>query len=377
MRLTRYLMLLLAVVVLLTGCFDQAGRNDGPASEPVLKVDENSEENSQESYSNENANNKQGEYTVLAEHLRIPWAISFFGDDVYISERGGTIVQVDSEGNLIRKQVQVEKYVFSTGEAGLLGFVLTPDFETSREAYAYHTYRESGRVLNRIIRLKEQDEAWVETEVLLDAVPGGNVHDGGRLAIGPDGHLYATTGDAWDRSLSQDLNSLAGKILRMTLNGKVPEDNPFDNSYVYSYGHRNPQGITWNDDDDLYSSEHGPNAHDEINQIKPGSNYGWPDVFGDNQLEDAVPPLFHTGQSTIAPSGIAFGTEGKLLIAALRGEGLYEYDPQSGTIETVLEGEGRFRDVKIHNGQIYVITNNTDGRGSPSATDDRLLLLKQ
>jgi glucose/arabinose dehydrogenase len=318
------------------------------------------------------------EFQVLAKKLHTPWAIDFNGEQIYISERVGTIALI--EGNqLTRQQIKLSKAVKQGGEGGFLGFVLAPDFSKTKQAYAYHTYEEAGKTLNRVVLLQESAAGWEEVSVLLEGIPGSSNHNGGRLAIGPDKNLYITTGDSTKDVLAQDLKSLGGKILRMTLAGDIPEDNPFANSYVYSYGHRNSQGIAWDKDGKMYASEHGPSGspggHDEINRIEPGKNYGWPLIIGDEKKEGLVNPLYHTGEKAIAPSGITFNADNLLLIATLRGEALYKYDPKSNKLKVVLENQGRLRDVKIHNGKTYLITNNTDGRGVPSADDDRLLLL--
>ncbi|MBD2871233.1 PQQ-dependent sugar dehydrogenase [Paenibacillus sp. IB182493] len=319
-------------------------------------------------------------YEVLAEKLRVPWVIEFDGDVVYLSEREGNVVKVDG-AEMTRQKVNLRKNVHGRGEGGFLGFLLAPDFEQSRTAYAYHTYEENGETLNRIVRLKENGDQWDETGVLLEDIPGAANHDGGRMAFGPDKMLYVTTGDAQRRELAQDLDSLAGKILRMTPDGKVPEDNPFPGSYVYSYGHRNPQGIAWTGDGTMYNTEHGPSGtpggHDEINVIKPGSNYGWPDIYGGAKKDGMETPIFHTGEKAIAPSGMTIDEQGRLLIATLLGSALYRYDPATGDMSVAFEGEGRLRDVKIKDGKVYVITNNTDGRGIPGENDDRLLVLNK
>src|SRR5699024_10840772 len=157
-------------------------------------------------------------------------------------------------------------------QAGFLGFTLAPDFETSNRGFAYYTYQEDGDILNRIVALELEDDLWKETEVLLDNIPGGEINTGGRIRIGPDDMLYATTGDTEQPEVAQQLDNLAGKILRMDLQGGITDDNPFDDSYVYSYGHRNSQGLAWDDQGNLYSSEHGESGNDEINLIKAGHN---------------------------------------------------------------------------------------------------------
>lgn len=318
-----------------------------------------------------------GEYTVLAQNLRTPWAMDFHEETVYISERGGHVVELH-DGNMKRLPVQTALPVTEVGEGGFLGLVLSPDYGDTKQAYAYHTYEQDGAILNRVILLEQQEEQWAEVDALIERIPGSQIHNGGRMALGPDNHLYIATGDAGDGALSQDEANLAGKILRMSLSGEIPADNPLPDSYVYSLGHRNPQGLAWNAEGELFITEHGPSGnpggHDEINQIMPGANYGWPDVIGDEAMEGTIPPLYHTGETAIAPSGAAFDEQG-LLVASLRGQTLYRFDPEGGELEVVLDQEGRLRDVKVQDGRVYVLTNNTDGRGVPGEEDDRLLLL--
>ncbi|QDH20491.1 PQQ-dependent sugar dehydrogenase [Saccharibacillus brassicae] len=322
-----------------------------------------------------------GETEIAAERLETPWEIQFAGDTVYMTLRGGSIAKV-SGGRQTVQPVSLDPGVLEAGEGGMLGFALAPDFAESRAAYVYHTYGEGDGIRNRVIRIEEEPSGsgWTETAVLLDGIPGARVHDGGRIAFGPDGMLYVTTGDAQDESSAQDTGSVAGKILRMTPEGGVPGDNPIADSYVYSYGHRNSQGIDWLADGTMYASEHGPSGnpggHDEMNEIVPGANYGWPDVLGDESGEGLTPPLYHTGEEAIAPSGIAATPDGKVLVANLRGESLTSFDPETGEMADVLSGVGRIRDVAVHDGQVYVLTNNTDGRGSPAEGDDKLLILR-
>jgi glucose/arabinose dehydrogenase len=319
-------------------------------------------------------------FQIIAKKLQAPWAIDFNGEIIYISERNGAIVKIDGAA-FTRQKLTLNKAVNQVGEGGFLGFLLAPDYSTTKQAYAYHTYKEEGNTYNRVVLLQENAEGWQEIKTLIERIPGSNVHNGGRLAFGPDHYLYITTGDSSKGELSQDLKSLGGKILRMTLDGAIPQDNPFPDSYVYSYGHRNSQGIAWDAEGQMYETEHGPSGspggHDEINRIEPGKNYGWPTVIGDEKQEGMINPLYHTGDTAIAPSGISIGSDNQILIAALRGEKLFKYDPRTKQMNVILENQGRLRDVKIHNGKTYLITNNTDGRGVPSEEDDRLLLLNQ
>jgi glucose/arabinose dehydrogenase len=306
---------------------------------------------------------------VIAQDLKIPWAINKMNDTFYISEREGSIVKVD-EGKQTRQKVVLEKPLAGASEAGFLGFVLAPDFHETGKAFGYYTYQDNGQ-FNRIIELTLEDEQWRETKLLLDKIPSGNVHHGGRLAIGPDGKLYATAGDAAEAELAQDLDKLNGKILRLNLDGSVPNDNPFGNSYVYSYGHRNPQGLAWAEDGTMFASEHGPNAHDEINVIEPGKNYGWPVIVGDDKQEGMESPLFHSGTTTWAPSGMLV-SDWKLYVATLRGNAVREFDLATMETKEVVTGLGRIRDVFLEGNQLYFVSNNTDGRGVPQENDDKL-----
>ncbi|WP_449620118.1 PQQ-dependent sugar dehydrogenase [Robertmurraya sp. Marseille-Q9965] len=309
--------------------------------------------------------------TVIAENLNIPWSINKLDETFYISERSGSVMNIE-EDTQSRQKVVLEKPLATAAEAGLLGFVLAPDFNDSRQAYAYYTYQDESGQFNRIVTLKLEGDAWQEEDLLLDHIPSGQYHHGGRLKIGPDGKLYATTGDgATDPETAPDVKSLGGKILRMNLDGSIPDDNPFGNSYVYSYGHRNPQGLAWTEDGTLYESEHGPSAHDEINVIKPEANYGWPNVVGEEMKLGVETPLFQSGTDTWAPSGIAY-YEGKLYVATLRGNAVREFDLKTKETRELITGLGRIRDVLIEDGTLYFVSNNTDGRGTPDEKDDRL-----
>lgn len=316
----------------------------------------------------------QGAPNVIADDLQVPWSIQKINDSFYISERPGTIVKVENGGK-VRQRVELTKPLSNAAEAGFLGFVLHPQFLENRQAYAYYTYDDDGSPLNRVVVLTLEDEVWKETKVLLDKIPSGPVHHGGRIKIGPDQKLYFSAGDAATAENAQNLQSLSGKILRMNLDGTVPSDNPIRGSYIYSYGHRNPQGLAWDEKGIHYESEHGQTAHDEINRIVAGANYGWPIIQGSERRQGMATPIFHTGDVTWAPSGIAY-YNGKLYVATLRGESIQELDLTTLQSRAVVTGLGRIRDVMVDGEYLYFISNNTDGRGDPARDDDKLYQIR-
>ena len=320
---------------------------------------------------------------TISENLSIPWSIDFANDGrIFFSERTGTLQVIDGD-----VQKQILDLNVGGGEGGMLGIALDPDFESNHYIYIYYTYNELLSTKNKLVRYVESNNSLLEDKILLDDIPGASYHDGGRIKFGPDGKLYITTGDAGDPSLSQRLDSVAGKILRINSDGTIPTDNPFPNSAVYSYGHRNPQGIDWDKSGVLIGTEHGQSAHDEINLIQAGQNYGWPDVIGDETQDGMTNPLLHSGDDTWAPSGGSFyyGDEiphwnGKYFVASLRGEHLLAIDFDSKynvvSFEKLFLGEfGRLRDVVSGPNGLYVLTSNQDGRGTPSYNDDRILLI--
>ncbi|SMQ58635.1 Glucose/arabinose dehydrogenase, beta-propeller fold [Bacillus sp. OV166] len=307
---------------------------------------------------------------VLAGKLQVPWSIDRINQAFYISERTGNIVKMEN-GKIERQPVRLEKPLAKAAEAGLLGFVLDPQFQDNHKAYAYYTYSDDGKgQFNRVIVLRTNGSVWSEEKILLDRIPSAAYHHGGRLKIGPDGMLYITTGDATTPETAQNLKTLNGKILRINLDGTIPEDNPFPNSYVYSYGHRNPQGLVWVGGT-LYASEHGPSAHDEINRITPGSNYGWPVIQGPEQQAGMVTPLYQSGDETWAPSGLA-AANGKLYAATLRGNAVREFGLRQMITRPVITSLGRIRDLYVDGDYLYFVSNNTDGRGTPDEKDDKL-----
>ena len=350
------------------------------------------------------------EVETIAENLNIPWAIDFAPDGrIFFTERSGGetdgttrlgAVRIIEDGNLLDEPALT--LTVERREGGVLGLVLDPNFEENHYVYVYYTKKSApfpkdflAETFNRLSRFTEIDNKLENEFVIIDQIPGSTTHDGGRIKFGPDGKLYATTGEIKIPELSQDLNSLGGKVLRINSDGTIPTDNPFENSPVYSYGHRNPQGLDWDQSTGkLVLSEHGPSGEngwqgrDEINIVEPGKNYGWPHVSGDMKDEKFESPLYQTGQETTwAPSGAAFYNsdnfpewKGKFFIATLYGKHLriLDLDIEQNKVlsnEVFLKGEyGRLRDVvEGPDGNLYLLTSNTDGRGIPVANDDRIL----
>lgn len=302
----------------------------------------------------------------IATNLEVPWAINQQDSIFYISERVGTIAVIDG-ATVTHEEVIFSSTLSSASEAGLLGFVLKPDFSETNEAFAYYTYDQDGESFNRVVTLKREKNKWQETRIHLDDIKTGNIHHGGRLEIGPDSKLYVTIGDAGDPELAQDDNSLNGKIVRME------EDESFQ---IFSTGHRNPQGLAWHENGTLFEAEHGQSANDEVNLIEQGKNYGYPIIEGSETKDGYVTPLITSGSNeTWAPSGITFH-KGKLYVASLRGEAVKVMNVETGKVEQSITGFGRVRDVFSDGESLYFVTNNTDGRGNPSEEDDILYKLK-
>jgi glucose/arabinose dehydrogenase len=320
-----------------------------------------------------------GEPRDLATGLVSPWSILRLGVDaadgsevVLISERDtGAIERVLADGSLVR--LGVVPGVNAGGEGGLLGLAALDD-DQGTWLYAYFT----SETDNRIVRMRLGAGLELgDPQIVIAGITWAAHHDGGRIAFGPDGMLYATVGDAGRPDLAQDPTSLNGKILRMTPTGAVPDDNPTAGSLVYSLGHRNPQGIAWDADGQLWAAEFGQNTWDEFNRIEPGANYGWPVVEGGAGDSRFVDPVLQWATNEASPSGLAF-VDGTFFLACLRGERLWAIDvADDGTATATpwLVGEyGRLRDVTAGpDGTLWFLTNNTDGRGDPRGGDDRLL----
>lgn len=339
--------------------------------------------------------------TAVVTGLEIPWAVDLAPDGrLFVTERPGRVRIVRLAGNTATLQPEpwatVAARASTSTERGLLGIALDPRFAQNGFVYLYYSYSGPGTsTLNRLVRLRDANGRGVEETVLIDAIPGSEQHDGGRLKFGPDGKLYLTVGDGEVDTRAQDIASPNGKLLRLNTDGSAAAGNPFSGSPVWSLGHRNGQGLAWHPDTGaLYATEHGPSGvlprccQDEVNLIEPGKNYGWPTVTG--QASDAryADPLLSSGRTeTWAPSGATFMTQpgplrGSFLFATLRGAHLRRvvFGPDGRTVafeERLLVNEyGRLRDVfELPSGQLLVLTSNRDGRGRPAPEDDRILLV--
>lgn len=316
--------------------------------------------------------------TVLVKHLTIPWGLAFLPDgQALVSERGGRLLMVDKQGQVQEVQRIPQQGV---GEGGLLGIAISPNYVNDKLVYAYYSTNKD----NRVVRF----QLGGQLHVIFTGIPVAGNHNGGRIAFGPDGMLYIGTGDATNRQNAQNLQYLGGKILRITPDGKIPADNPFPNSPVYSYGHRNVQGLTWNSKGQLYATEFGQDTFDEVNKILPGKNYGWPIVEGKGNDDRFMNPLITFATSDASPSGATFlkngaipQWEGDFFLAALRGTRIWHirFDANGKVLakEALLLGAyGRLRLVtQAPDGSLWILTNNRDGRGTPVADDDRIIRL--
>lgn len=309
------------------------------------------------------------EVTIFGEGLDAPWSIAFHDGTPLVSERDSArILELDEHGE--GREIAVLDAVRPSGEGGLLGLAVH-----DRHLYAYFTAADGNRLERYPLTGERGGLAIGDPEAVLDGIPAAGNHNGGRIAFGPDGMLYVTTGDAGIRSDAQNPDSLAGKILRMTPDGEIPDDNPFAESFVYSLGHRNPQGIAWDADGTMYASEFGQDAWDELNVIEAGGNYGWPEAEGIAGDSRYVDPVQQWHPADASPSGIAI-VDGSIFIANLRGERLREVPLTDLTSAADHWGgeHGRLRDVvAAPDGSLWALTNNTDGRGTPGPGDDRIL----
>jgi len=329
---------------------------------------------------------------VWIENLRIPWELVFLSENkALITERAGQVRLIEN-GILQENPYKIIDEVAHIGEGGLMGLTKHPGYPEQKYLYIMHTYRENNSIFNKVVRYRDNDTTLEFDRIIIDEIPGSRVHNGGRIAFGPDGMLYICTGDIWQSEIAQDIDNLGGKILRYTPEGDIPADNPFDNSPVYSLGHRNPQGLAWHPETgDLFSSEHGPSGEfglqdkDIINIIEKGGNYGWPLVLGAANVEPYIDPIIMWPQAT-PPSGMTFWN-GDLFVATLRSQALIRVDITHSDdlyevtgINRLFSNDwfsgtyGRLRNAVVGpDNALYVLTNNRDGRGRPQEGDDKIL----
>lgn len=315
---------------------------------------------------------------TVASDLYTPWSIAFLPQgDLLVTERDGNIKRIGKDG-----QTYPVNGVTETSEGGLLGLALHPNFAANKQLYLYFTTSDSGRLTNQVVLYTLKNDTLEKQRAILENIPAASNHNGGGIAFGPDKKLYVTTGDASLRDEAQNTASLAGKILRLNDDGSTPSDNPFGN-LTWTYGHRNPQGITWDAQGGMWSVEHGPSGEwkgrgkDELNYIEKGANYGWPVIAGSESHKDMRQPVVQSGDNeTWAPVAIAH-LHGSLFFTGLRGETLYEAKINSPSQVTLsrhfVEKFGRLRAAVAKDSTLYFSTSNRDGRGSVRDGDDKIL----
>ncbi|TDW81654.1 glucose/arabinose dehydrogenase [Kribbella pratensis] len=350
-------------LALVSGCSDDSPSGAGPAPAPA---------------SSGTASGPRGAAAVsltvastVATGIEVPWGLAFLPDkSALVAERDSGKIKRIADGQV--SEVGSVDGVKNSSEGGLLGLAVDPGYPGKPYIYAYY----SGGDDNRIARITYQDGKLSDQQVILDGIPAAAIHNGGRLRFGPDGFLYAGTGDGSDRPNSQDDDSLGGKILRITTEGKAAPGNP-DGRVWITKGHRNVQGLAF-DGNQLYAAEFGQNTWDELNAITPGSNYGWPAAEGISQLDGMTDPIAQWHTADASPSGIAFA-KGYVFMASLRGQRLWAIPVAGG--KRVGEPQafftnkyGRLRTVELApDGSLWVTTSNTDGRGGTRDGDDRIL----
>lgn len=323
---------------------------------------------------------------TLTRDLKSPWGLAALPDgDLLVSSRDeGTITRVDARSGK-KTVIGSVPGVAPAGEGGLMGLAVSPSFASDSLVYAYFTTASDNRIARMLYdERKPAGQQLGAPDTILRGIPKGRIHNGGRIAFGPDKMLYAGTGETGETGLAQDKESLGGKILRMTPDGRPVHGNPSADSVVYSYGHRNVQGLAWDSRNRLWASEFGQNTWDELNLVEPGKNYGWPEAEGKAGKAGFVDPVAQWRTEEASPSGIAYAA-GSIWMAGLRGERLWRI-PLAGTEpsaapQAFLEEEyGRLRTVLPVAGapggrDIWLVTSETDNRGTPVAGDDRILRL--
>lgn len=317
---------------------------------------------------------------ILATNLEKPWALDIVDDRIFITEKIGKIRVIESD--VLLEEPLATLRVADIFDGGLLGISVHPDFANNNFLYVYYTYVENDQLWNKVLRITESENKLVDAITIVDQIPGSKFSNGGVIKFGPDKKLYVGTGAGSDSSHdAQDLESLAGKILRLNDDGSIPNDNPFSNSAVFSYGHSNPRGMAWDEYGTLYVTETGPTKNDEINLVMAGKNYGWPDqqCSGDEKFVDSIICY----DPAIEPGGILFYSGDRLeiqsdmIMASMKPENLDRLKFSGEDLEyqkSILSGLGRIRDIaQGPDGYLYIITSNTDGKAFPDSSDDKLV----
>ncbi|MDP3891400.1 sorbosone dehydrogenase family protein [Nocardioides sp.] len=367
--------LTLVTALALTGCGGQTDDNVGGPT-VTASPDENGDETTPDPDGSTAQPGRPKVVETVATGLEVPWGLAFLPDtSALVTERDSGRVLAVERGSEPREVGRIDEVDASGSEAGLLGIVASPDFSGDELVFLYVTTSED----NRVVRATYDGERLGDTEVILDGIPNGNIHDGGRMVFGPDGYLYVSTGEIGEPELAQDRASLGGKILRIDEDGNPAPDNPDPDSPVFSWGHRNVQGLAFDDDGNLWASEFGANAFDELNLIEAGENYGWPEVEGRGDKPQFVDPQVVWNTDEASPSGLAY-VDGHLWLAALRGQRLWRVGVDAGTASEPTDffvgKHGRIRTVAVdYEGNLWVTTSNRDGRGDPSEDDDQILLV--
>ncbi|MDZ4713737.1 MAG: PQQ-dependent sugar dehydrogenase [bacterium] len=341
----------------------------------------------------QNPSPNQIEVKAVAEDLYVPWSIVFTGADrMLFTERNGKL-RVIENGKLLDKPLKTFDEVSEKGEEGLMGLAVDPSYNTNRFIYVSYAYKKGDDMKVKVVRFKDNGESLSDEKIITDNLPAEQYHAGCRLRFGPDGKLYITTGDAGERKLAQDIKTLYGKILRVNPDGTIPSDNPYPDNPVWSFGHRNPQGIDWYPGTDImYSTEHGPSGFDgpgggdEVNVIIKGGNYGWPEVSHEKSKEGMISPVLVYTPAIAPASGMFYGSDSipefknNFFFGCLRGNGIMrvivdEKDPAKVISSELLKevNVGRIREItQGPDGAIYFSTSNQDGRGDPAARDDKI-----
>lgn len=378
---------LLTITLLLAACSPQQPVADTPLPDALART-------SSSTASIQPINLDEYVIEEVATNLTVPWAMAFTSDDrMLITERTGTI-RVMEKSVLNPTPLHIFPDVPNNSEEGLMGLAVDPLYEVNGYIYVCLAYEDGRALKTKVLRLKDETDRLSGETTLIDNIPAAQYHAGCALNFGPDGKLYITTGDATDQALAQNVQSLAGKILRINPDGTLPDSNPFPNSPVWSYGHRNPQGLDWSKDGELHATEHGPSGFDgpgggdEVNRIIKGGNYGWPLVSHGKRREGTIDalaiytPAEAPGSGTFYTSDAMPALTGSFFFGALRGEGLWRLVFENGKVahqEKLFKGTyGRIRAITVGwNGWLYFATSNTDGRGDERKGDDKILRMRK